>query len=126
MHSHDAVMELGAQLLQVILIQIFLICKNLSLLSSLVCLYGYIFTEQYQILCILKYLLSYISLSFKKLLQLFLGISKLRMEKQYGNNSAGCFGFGCFCGFFPIIPVSSDKLDFLAQLKCYRIIKSCA
>lgn len=61
-------MELSAQLLQVTLIPAFRISENVSLLYSVVCPYSYIFTEQYQSLFILRYLLSYLSLSFKKLL----------------------------------------------------------
>lgn len=105
MNSYNVVRELGAQQLQVTLIPIFLISENLSLLSSVVCPYSYIFTEQYQILFILKYLLSYLSLSFKKLLQLFLGTPKRRMKKQHENIIEGCFGFGFF-----IIPVNTDTL----------------
>lgn len=93
--SHDVVMEMGAQLLQVTLVPAFLTSENLFLLSSVVCPHSYIFTEQYQILSILKYLLSYLSLSFRKLMQLFLGIPKVRMKK-HENISAGCFGFGFF------------------------------
>ena len=76
------VRELSAHVPWVSSIPTSLMGEDLALLSTVVCpwfAYSYTFTEQYQILFIVKYILSSLFLSLKKLLWLFLGISKLRM-----------------------------------------------